>query len=427
MTDTISRSDAQPEQPTQPTADLPRPHFCPRPTCPFHDPTIAATTLWFKPSGSYFTKARGTIPIFRCLSCKKYCSTQTFSIHYWTHFDADFKHIENQLTSCSSLRQMGRQNGCSFSVIRNRIRRLARQYLTLFAHATEQITLPEPAAFDGFESFLRSQYFPTNYHLLIGSESQMVYAINATVMRRKGRMTPRQKQLRARIDQVWRPKPRALEHAVASLFTDLSPAIQETISEKQSWVLATDQKKEYPRALSSIRPLGHLLGAKKLIHRTVSSRAARTGFNPLWPVNYMDRELRKDAGEHVRETVKFAREMNSTMDRMVIQLGAHSFAKPFRITGHARIEGLPTHADKAGLTGRPMVATYREWLYTKRNVFTHVPMRFDFACRRWRAAEWIRQIWQRDYDNPPIIDPETGEKKPTGQPKERWFPQHLLA
>lgn len=68
---------------------------------------------------------------------------------------------------------------------------------------------------------IRSQYFPTNISLLIGSDSQAVYEVKLVVMRGKGRMPAIQKKNRTIIDLVWKPPRRALEYSTRWFFQDL--------------------------------------------------------------------------------------------------------------------------------------------------------------------------------------------------------------
>jgi hypothetical protein len=42
-------------------------------------------------------------------------------------------------------------------------------------------------------------------------------------------------------------------------------------------------------------------------HQSVSFRLSRTHHNPLFPVNNMDLQIRKDNSDHHRETVQFAK------------------------------------------------------------------------------------------------------------------------
>lgn len=394
-----------------------QPLFCPNPACAYHARTAAREAAWFTRFGTFTTAARGHIQRFRCRACGKTCSTQTFSTHYWTHSTGDLKHLEYLLTSCSGLRQIGRITGTSYRVVKNRIHRLARQYLTLFAQALEGVTPAEDVVFDGLESYLRSQYFPVNINIIVGADSQACFAMNLSVLRRKGRMTPRQKEIRRVIDRVWRPRPRALERRVMRLFSDMRAMLARGVAHRAPWRIRSDEKREYPRAFARVRCLRDALRAGTLIHETTSSRAARTVSNRLFAVNYIDREIRKDMGDHVRETVKQAREANCMMERIVIKLGSHTFRKPYRISGVANPEAERTHADVAGLGDN---VTIGEWLYTHRQVYSHIR-------GEARGMTWIRTIWRREYKNPPIVDLESGTEKRKGAPREAWFAHHLVA
>ncbi|MBL8967752.1 MAG: hypothetical protein JNG85_12145 [Spirochaetaceae bacterium] len=100
----------------------------------------------------------------------------------------------------------------------------------------------------------------------------------------------------------------------------------------------------------------------RLVHRTVSSRAARTRANPLFPVNYLDRELRKDLHEHVRETVCFGRNINRQMERLALYIFAHNYRKRYRIPNDRR-----SHAEVAGYDPRRIAVELK--LVWKRRAF----------------------------------------------------------
>lgn len=392
------------------------PEFCPNPLCIFHDRAQAQNAHWFHGYGSYYTKARGTIQRFICIYCRKTCSTQTFSIHYWTHITVDIKDLDDRFNCCSGYRQIGRALSLSYRVLKNRSLRLARNYLNLFDCALANFNLPEDIAFDGFESYLRSQYIPDNFNIAVGCTSRIPYAFTLSLLRRKGAMTDIQKQNRAKLDAVWRPKRHALVDSCKIIFREvLSLYMNRKVL--SPFVFHTDEKKEYRIALKELPEWRHLSELNLVSHTTISSRAARTRNNPLFPVNYLDREIRKNCAAHARETVRGDREASMTMSRMAIVIGHHTFRKPFCIDSRASIAGQPTHADKVHLLNSIEAKNAFERLYTHRHLWAHQKLH----------ARWMEDIWQRKTKNPPIVNFVTGAIKQKGQPGNGWFPQHLIA
>ncbi|MFW5683134.1 MAG: hypothetical protein ACOC1G_09040, partial [Phycisphaeraceae bacterium] len=115
---------ARPRIPRYITPAISAPEFCPRPGCRYFDRNTAASEPWYICYGSFRTRARGTIRRFRCTACGKTCSTQTFSIHYWSHSDCDFALLAEKLLSGCGLLQHARSCNQTFRVVQNRIRRL---------------------------------------------------------------------------------------------------------------------------------------------------------------------------------------------------------------------------------------------------------------------------------------------------------------
>ncbi len=65
-------------------------------------------------------------------------------------------------------------------------------------------------------------------------------------------------------------------------------------------------------------------------------------------MNYIDREIRKDNSDHVRETMQFAKNVNNMMERLAIYRFYHNFMKPYRVNGKAYTR-IP-HAVMAGIS-----------------------------------------------------------------------------
>ncbi|MFW5684138.1 MAG: hypothetical protein ACOC1I_04750 [Spirochaetota bacterium] len=222
------------------------------------------------------------IPRFRCRGCLTTCSTQTFSIHYWTHSTNDLTWLLAELYTCSVLRQIARLAGVTHRVIQNRCRRLARNALTMMDAALSSLELKEHLAIDRFESFTRSQYHPNNITHVTGCHSQFVYAAVHTLLRRKGSTTHAQKGHRSRIDSVWKP-PRPVALEAYGMLHDLSPAIDSACEgRREPLELRSDEHRACPRAIKAVGTLRERLHDGTLVHRTTSSRAARTAKNPLF-------------------------------------------------------------------------------------------------------------------------------------------------
>jgi hypothetical protein len=154
-------------------------------------------------------------------------------------------------------------------------------------------------------------------------------------------MTAEQKAKRAELETRFKADPRGIAHSFARIATEslrvLSDAARPVVR------LWTDEHRAYPRGIA-LSPCARAVQAiGRLEHRTVSSRAARTNVNPLFPVNYLDRELRKDLHEHVRESVCFGRNVNRQMERLTLYLFYHNYLKEHRARW-----GPLTHAIMAG-------------------------------------------------------------------------------
>ncbi|MEI6873561.1 MAG: hypothetical protein WCL50_00365 [Spirochaetota bacterium] len=317
------------------------PPFCARNSCRHHEYPRIDPYADFVPWGSYPTKAFGRVPRFRCTVCGKTFSVQTFRPDYYAKRVIDYDDIARRLASCESLTAIGRSLGASTDTVSNRISRASRQALAFESDQASTRHPEEDLAADGFESFCCSQYYPNNIAILVGATSQFVYAADHATLRRKGRMTTAQKERRAVLDRKFRPDPQGITKSFRRVAGESLRVLSD--GGRQSLTLWTDEHRSYPRAIGSSPCLVALRDACRLVHRTISSRASRTRDNPLFPVNYLDRELRKDLHEHVRETVCFGRNVNRQMERLVLYQWWHNYRKP-----HRAREDQGSHAEVAG-------------------------------------------------------------------------------
>ena len=365
--------------PKSPTFN-PAPH-CTNPQCRFFHHNDPHDTSWRSDHGTYSTKAFGTVQRYRCHSCGKTFSTQSFSMDYWVHHPVDYLPLIQNLVSTSGQGNMSRFHHLRYEVIQNRYERISRFFLALHAYLRSHLSLEEDFVLDGFESFSCSQFFPNNINLLVGDGSEFIYGMGYAQLRRKGRMTDAQKRRRAELEAYYgKAPPKAVETSVASLIEDLCILLsRKPVSRK---LLKTDEHKAYVRALQRMNK-----SAEYLEHVQYSSKAARTPQNPLFPVNYVDRQIRKDQINHVRETVQFARCPAAMMVRLTVYQGYHNYLMPRRVRAQ-RKGNWETRGEHLGLrSDRVLAAIGRYW---GRRVFLNKSALWESEKMTWLLG-WRNQ------------------------------------
>lgn len=357
--------------------DNPAPH-CSNPDCPFFYHNDPADTSWRSEHGCYTTKAFGVVLRYRCRSCGKTFSDQTFTIDYYVKHPVDYLPLIRSLVSTSGQGNISRFSGLRYELIQNRFERLSRFFLALHAGVRLLLSFEEDFVLDGFESFSLSQYFPNNINLLVGAESQYIYQMGFCQLRRKGAMSEAQKQRRAELERMLgKAAPKAVEDSVVRLLEDICKWLRSKgFCAKQ---LRSDEHKAYLRAIARVAEAQQMLE-----HRQYSSKAHRSVSNRLFAVNYVDRQLRKDQVNHVRETVQFARCPSAMMSRLTIYQGYHNYLVPRRVRSQ-RAGDWSTRAESLGVGAEKLWETI-ESLWGKR-VFYHHTELWQEEQRTW-LQEW---------------------------------------
>jgi len=263
-----------------------KPPHCPNEKCRYHK----------KPEGWRYKKAgffpRKTKPYsiqrYKCLHCDRNFSKQTFMADYWLKRPDVLRSLLHRLLSCSSFRQIARQFDVAPSTVWNQSARLGRHCL-LFQQKNQPDTPPtEPLVIDGFESFEYSQYYPTHFHVAVGSESHFFYAFTDSELRRKGRMTPLQQEKRVELEEnLGRPDPKSIEKEMTHL-------VRLAIGDMKAATIYSDDHQAYPRAFRRLEDV-------EISHHVTSSTDPRTPRNPLFPVNLLDLLIRHSGANHKRE------------------------------------------------------------------------------------------------------------------------------
>ena len=349
------------------------PPFCPSKFCEEHFREHPGRG-WFSRNGFYRIAKGIRIQRFVCKKCGTRFSSRTFSIDIYTKRHVPYRYIFNQIKSGAGIRSISRDLNVSTNLIINRVSRMARQFIAMHASIRNQMMLKENLTADGFESFVGSQYFPNNINLLAGQDSQFIYLMNYAYLRRKGRMTPFQKELREYLDSTFSIDP----WSIRSCFSELVRMAAELISKSDmdDAEFYTDKKTEYLPALRSENAL--------IEHKTVSSKAPRTLSNDLFTPNYLDREIRKDNANHVRETVQYSRRVVNCMERMHLYAGYHNYVKPFRIAKGKELASI-CHGEAAGIEREPIRREMRT-IFTRRRFLSRVELA---VCETLVWMRWL--------------------------------------
>jgi len=358
--------------------------YCPNPECSTNH-SEGETEPKFRKKGFGKNHQSEKIQRYQCKICGHAFNINTFHIDYYTHRKISYKRLVDSLISSSGIRDMARQFKCSSKTILNRIDRLANKAAALTAQIINNIDLNENLSADGFESFILSQFFPTNINILVGQKSQFVYYFNAFYFHRKGRMTEEQK---AKAKELYQ-RAQFEKNAPSKYFKMLLDKVADLMgrSSKKELILDTDENMIYHYQFLKHDRMSNVK------HRKTNSTEKRDFQNKLFPCNYMDREFRKDMSEHTRETVQFGRNMNNSMNRFSVYTFWHNFRKPYRInkSGKYRKIKYKTHAEAAGVP-RELVEEIANRLFDgSRILYFKVENQLD---------SFQKDLWKKELMNP---------------------------
>lgn len=267
------------------------PPRCPYRHCPQH---VRPDAKFFRRHGRYTAICRPhPIPRFKCKTCKRTFSRQTFRADFRDHRPHLNRRLLSLLTAGVGLRQSARVLGLTRRCTELKFRKLARHLRRL--NLNLQVELPPGAVlqFDELESFEgKRNTRPLSVPILIERKSRFVIWAESASIRPHGRMS-KQRILAIRRDER-RHGPRRNNSARSVVRTLRRGAA--LISEGTLVTLESDEKLTYPlhaRAAFDGRPL---------IHRRTNSELARLTWNPLFPINHTEAMLRDLLGRLRRQS-----------------------------------------------------------------------------------------------------------------------------
>ncbi len=325
-----------------------QPRFCPWRGCPEH--VRREPGYRFQRHGSFATQRRKRVPRFRCVSCGRTFSTQTFSLTYYHKRPGLIRHVAAGIVAGSALRQISRSLECSPATVARISAHLGRHAILLHARALEFIrgSLTESIVFDHFETFEFTQDYPFGVGTAVGAHSWFVYGLDPAPHGRVGRVSPLQKRrLHERPKRVHRGRYAGSVRRTLDLLLELAPC-------GERLTIIADAHPDYSRV---IRQHGKRHRVQLHVFPNVPrgprgsthSAAAIARDNAMFPVDLLHKILRHSLAHHRRETIAFSRRLNAAMERLCLTAIWRNFIK----RRSERRPRSPTPATALGLTDSP--------------------------------------------------------------------------
>ena len=302
-------------------------------------------------------------------------------MHYYAKRRLDLAKILSRLRGGSSLRDIGRELGCSRTAIANATLRLGRQAMVAHIDLMCSLQFSGSVCFDGLISSVTSRDYPSQITTLGDSKLELLLAMTHCVTERGGTRTKAQQKRIDRKRSIWSPQLGGLTESISLLVRELSRFAGPT-----RLLIDTDEHPIYRTAIEADTGLRWYQQHRLLRVRRTPGSAARTTDNPLFLMNYLDRMIRHRVKEHTRESIAFGRNSTFQMHRMWIFAWDHNTRQPMRVEGtEAR-----SRAEFAGAPSKSL-GRLRSEFYTRRH-----------SLRRLPVPESIRRVWTAELDSPPV-------------------------
>ena len=356
---------------------MPRPRFCRNPSCRY---AHAPPPKWLARAGTYSTRAHGTVQRYVCRRCGKGMGGQTESMHYYAKRRLDLDEIFSRVRGGSSLRDIGRELGCSRTAVANAVVRLGRQAMASHVDLLSSLELPGEFVFDGLVSAVTSRDYPSQIQTLVSRSVELLLAMTHYVGERGGTRTEAQRQRIEEKRMSWRAKRGALTESIRLLVSELS-----RFAGRQKIKIDTDENRLYTSVIATDLAMRWHREHRRLTVKRTPSTMPRTTSNPLFPVNYVDRMIRHRMKEHTRESIALGQNSTMQMLRMWIFAWDHNVRQPYRVNDLS----CSCRAIEAGASRAVVDGLTREFMSRRRSV------------RRLRVPESMRQVWLAQLASPP--------------------------
>jgi transposase-like protein len=247
------------------------PPRCPNVRCAQHQQPRPA---FYQRHGFYGTKCRSEpVPRFRCRTCGRGFSRQTFRFDYRDHRPECNEPLLGYLHSGVGLRQAGRLLKLDVHSAQGKLRKMGRATRCLHRNLSSKLSGERIYLLDEEETYEGASIRPLTMPVLIEKDHWFIVATTAGSIRRLAAPGTRRRLAQDREEMKHGPRRDQSRRCVRAVLRTLSERIGET-----ALVLRTDQKASYGELAKEIF-------GERVQHETTAGTYIRTSFNPLFPIN----------------------------------------------------------------------------------------------------------------------------------------------
>jgi hypothetical protein len=209
---------------------------------------------------------------FRCRSCSRGFSRQTFRVDYRDHRPDCNRRLLEELSSGVGLRQAGRIVHLTVGAVQRKARKLAKACRWLHINLFTRLPAGRTLALDEEETYEHASIRTLTMPVMIDNDSRFVIAAAVGSTRRLAKRGTARRRRQDREEMAGR-RPDHSRQCVLEVMQFADSRLMGS-----SLVLRTDEKACY-------RVLAEQVFGSRVVHETTSGRAARTVYNPLFGIN----------------------------------------------------------------------------------------------------------------------------------------------
>lgn len=264
------------------------PPFCPNRDCPHHAEPVSG---FFRRHGWFWPACRSEgVPRFRCTSCRRTFSSQTFRQDYRDRRPDANEPLYANLVSGVGYRQSARMVRLSVHGAQYKARKLARHAGFLHQNLCPRLPVGRTFVLDEEETYEHSSIRTLTMPVLIERTNWFVVATAVGSTRRLAPAGTARRRWQDHVEAKHGPRPDQSRECVTAVLQSLDGKL-----DGAQLVLQTDQKSSYATVAREVF-------GDRVTHECTAGSAPRTIRNPLFPINTTLAMTRDNCGRLRRQS-----------------------------------------------------------------------------------------------------------------------------